>query len=158
MIDGARELNPLGHAAAVIPPRTVTAPVQPIIPVVLRATAVEAVGARMRVGGMRIIDRAIRQLVRLRDARIIVATDGSIALPRRLPENVERREIQGDVQASLAALHRELGDETTTVGADTVWLQPARFDRGIRVVDGASRRAASASVFDDLQRDAGGIL
>jgi hypothetical protein len=159
MIVGATEESPVGPAAAVIPPpRTLTGPVETIIPVVLRATAVEAVGARMRVGGMRIVDRAIRQLVRLRDARVIIATDGSIALPRRLPENVERREIEGDVRAGLAALHRELGDETTTVGADMVWLQPGRFDRGIRVVDGASHRAASASVFGDLERDAGGIL
>jgi hypothetical protein len=107
---------------------------------------------------MRIIDRAIRQLARLRDARVVIATDGAIPLPRRLPPNVECRQIDGDVTAALAALHRELGDETTTVGADTVWLQPGRFDKGIQVVDAASRRAAAAAVFGDLQRDADGIV
>jgi len=35
----------------------------------------------MRVGGLRIVDRAIKQLARLRDARVIVATDGSVRLP-----------------------------------------------------------------------------
>jgi hypothetical protein len=159
MIDGARELSPIARAAAaVVPPRTITVPAQTVIPVVLRATEAEAAGARMRVGGMRIIDRAIRQLARLRDARVVIATDGSIPLPRRLPENVACRELKGDVTAALAALHEELGDETTTVGADTVWLQPGRFDRGIKVVDAASQAAASAAVFGDLQRDAGGIL
>jgi hypothetical protein len=159
MIDGARELTPIARAAAaVVPPRTISAPANTIIPVVLRATEAEAAGARMRVGGMRIVDRAIRQLARLRDARVVIATDGSVPLPRRLPDNVECRALEGEVPAALAALHRELGDETATVGADTVWLQPGRFDRGIKVVDAASHAAASAAVFGDLQRDAGGIL
>src|SRR5690348_12594532 len=144
MINGASEVTPI-RAAAVAPPRTISPPVRTVIPVILRATAAEATGARMRVGGMRIIDRAIRQLARLRDARVIVATDGTIPLPRRLPPNIERRELDGDVAAALAALQDELGDETTSVGADTVWLQPGRFDKGIRVVDGATRRAASGS-------------
>jgi len=158
MIDGARELSSIARAAAVVPPRAISVPARTAIPVVLRATEAEAAGARMRVGGMRIVDRAIRQLARLRDARVVIATDGSIPLPRRLPENVERRELKGEVTSALAALHQELGDETTTVGADTVWLQPGRFDKGIKVVDAASRAAASAAVFGDLQRDAGGIL
>jgi hypothetical protein len=157
MIDGATELGPITRAA--IPtPRTMSGPLRTVIPVILRATEAEAAGARMRVGGMRVIDRAIRQLARLRDARVIVATDGSIRLPRRLPANVERREIDGDVAAGLTALEEELGFETTSVGGDTVWLQPGRFDQGIHVVDGASRRAAAAAVFADLQRDAVGIV
>ena len=60
--------------------------------------------------------------------------------------------------AGLAALEAELGAETTSVGADTVWLQPGRFEKGIRVVDAASRRAAGDAVFGDLQRDAVGIF
>ena len=43
---------------------------------------------------------------------------------------MERRKLDGDVGLALAALAAELGSETTTVGADTVWLQPGRFDRG----------------------------
>jgi hypothetical protein len=158
MIDGARELSPIARAAAVLAPRAVSAPATTVIPVILRATEVESRGARMRVGGMRIVDRAIRQLARLRDARVIVVSDGSIPLPRRLPANIERRDIDGDAAGAIAALQQELGPETTSVGADTVWLQPGRFDKGIQVVDAASRRTAADSVYADLQRDAGGIF
>jgi phosphatidylglycerophosphate synthase len=112
----------------------------------------------MRVGGVRVVDRAVRQLARVRDARVIVADDGSIPLPRRLPAKIERRELDGDAAAGLAALEAELGSETISVGADTVWLQPGRFDRGIRVVDKASRRAAGDAVFGELQGDALGLL
>jgi hypothetical protein len=158
MIDGARELSPIARAAAVLAPRTVSTPVNSAIPVILRATAAESIGARMRVGGMRIVDRAIRQLARLRDARVIVVSDGSIPLPRRLPPNIERREIDGDPAAAIAALQEELGPETTSVGADTCWLQAGRFDKGIRVVDAATRRTAADSVYADLQRDAVGLF
>jgi len=158
MIDGARELSPIARAAAVVPPPGLTVPARAVVPVILRATEAEAIGARMRVGGLRIVDRAVRQLARLRDARVIIATDGSVSLPRRLPPHIERRDLDGDVAAGLAALEEELGAETTSVGADTVWLQAGRFDKGIRVVDGASRRAAGDAVFGDLQRDAIGIF
>jgi hypothetical protein len=158
MIDGASELSPIARAAAMMAPDAVSAPVRKAIPVILRATEAESVGARMRIGGMRVIDRAIRQLARLRDARVIVVSDASIRLPRRLPSNIELREISGEVAPALAALEEELGPETTSVGADTVWLQPGRFEKAIRVVDGASCRAAANSVYADLQRDAIGIL
>jgi len=115
MIDGARELTPIARAAAaIVEERTIAVEARPVIPVILQATAAEAAGARKRVGGMRIVDRAIRQLARLRDARVVIATDGSIRLPRRLPAGVELRPIDGDVAAGLAALRRELGDETAT--------------------------------------------
>jgi hypothetical protein len=159
MIEGARELSPVARAAAaVVAPRAVTKPKSAVIPVILQATEDEAIGARMHVGGLRVVDRAIRQLARLRDARVIIATDGSIRLPRRLPANVERRDINGDVAADLAALRAELGDETTSVGADTVWLLPGRFEKGIKVVDRASCRAANDAVYGDLQREALGIF
>jgi len=158
MIDGARELGPIARAAAVVPPPGITVPARAVLPVILRATAAEAIGASMRVGGLRVVDRAVRQLARLRDARVIIATDGSISLPRRLPPNIERRKLDGDLAAELAALEEELGGETASVGADTVWLQPGRFEEGIRVVDAASRRVAGDAVFGDLQRDAVGIV
>src|SRR5688572_15663927 len=157
MPDGASEVNPVVQAP-VVRRRVLSSPARGAVPVILRATEVEARGARMHVGGLRVVDRAIRQLGRLRDADVVIATDGSIPLPRRLPKHIERREISGDVETALAALEAELGDETTVVGADTVWLIPGRFDKGIRVEDAASRRAASDAVFQDLQRDAIGIV
>ena len=158
MIDGARELSPIARAAAVVPPPGMAVPARSVLPVILRATAAEAIGASMRVGGLRVVDRAVRQLARLRDARVIIATDGSVPLPRQLPPNIERRKLVGDVAVELAALEAELGGATPTVGADTVWLQPGRFEEGIRVVDGASCRAAGDAVFGELQRDAVGIF
>jgi phosphatidylglycerophosphate synthase len=157
MIEGARELNPVVRAA-LLPPRSMSTAASSTVPVILRATEAEAGGARMRVGGLRVVDRAIRQLARLRDAHVIVADDGSIPLPRQLPRNMERRELSGDVEAALAALTVELGSETVAVGADTVWLQPGRLDKGVRVVDDASCRAANDAVFGDLQRDTVGLV
>jgi hypothetical protein len=157
--EGASELSPIARAAAaVMAPGAVSAPVPAAIPVILRATREESTGARMRIGGLRVVDRAIRQLTRLRDARVVVASDGSIRLPRRLPSRIELREIRGDVAAGLAALQEELGAETITVGADTVWLQPGRFEKGVRVVDDPSCRAAADNIYQDLQRDAPGIV
>jgi hypothetical protein len=128
-----------------------SAAAQPAVPVVLRATRAEAVGANMRVGGVRIVDRAIRHLARLRDAHVVVASDGSIRLPRRLPPGMELQHIDGDPQAGVAALAKSLGD-AMVVGADTVWLQTNRPDRGTRVVDGATRRTVEDAVFADLMR------
>jgi hypothetical protein len=158
MIDGARELNRIAPIA-VLPTRTVSASVRRAVPVLLLATENEAVGARMHVAGVRVVDRAVRQLARLRDAHVIVIDDGSVPLPRHLPANMERRRIQaGDASGVVAALTAELGHETTTVGADTVWVLPGRFETGTRVVDAASRRAANDAVFGELGRDAAGLV
>ena len=158
MMDGAAHLDPVARAAAALfsTPAGVSSPAA--LPVILRATEAEAKGAQMEVGGLRVVDRAIRQLARLRDARVIVVDDGSIDLPRRLPRNMERRTVDGDVQARIAELAAELGPETATVGADVVWLQPSRFERGTRVVDAASRRLASEVVYGGVQLETGGIV
>jgi hypothetical protein len=142
----------------VVPSRSESPAARTTVPVILRATEAEEAGARMRVGGLRIVDRAIRQLARLRDAHIVVASDGSIPLPRQLPRNMERRALEGDLPTALAALASELGPETTSVGADTVWLQPGRFEKGIVVADAASRRDAADLLFQDLQRESVGII
>ena len=56
MIDGARELSPIARAAVVVPPPRKTAPARTVVPVILRATEAEAIGATMRVGGLRVVD------------------------------------------------------------------------------------------------------
>jgi hypothetical protein len=158
MMDGAAHLDPVARAAAALfsTPVGVTSPAA--LPVILRATEAEAEGARLEVGGLRVVDRAIRQLARLRDARVIVVDDGSIDLPRRLPRNMERRAVDGDVEARIAEIEAELGPETATVGANVVWLQPARFERGTRVVDAASRRLASETVYGEAQFETVGLV
>jgi hypothetical protein len=160
IIEGAGELNPVGRAAAAaaVLPRPASIGARTTIPIILSATEAEALGARMQVGGLRVVDRAIRQLARLRDAHVVIATDGSVPLPRRLPRGVEVREVEGDPTAGVERLRVELGPEATIVHADTVWLQPARFDKGTRVVDAASRRLAAQSVFLAAQNETVGIF
>jgi hypothetical protein len=155
-IEGAGELNPVVRAALL--PRPVPVTASSTVPIILSATIREAPGARLHVGGLRVVDRALRLLARLRDAHVVIASDGSIPLPRRLPRNMERRQIEGDAGAAIDRLRSELGAETAVVRADTFWLQPARFDRGTQVVDAASRRAADELLFRDGQRETMGIV
>jgi phosphatidylglycerophosphate synthase len=127
-----------------------------VVPVILLATRDEARGAKMRVGGLRVIDRTLRQIGRLRDARVTVVSDGSVRLPKRLPPHVEVR-----VTENPGALVRELKaqlNEPLVVGADVVRVQGNRLDRGTRVVDRATRRAAEDAVFEDLMRADLGIV
>ncbi len=158
IIEGAGELNPVGRTAAAVLPRPVNVGARTTIPIILSATESEATGARMRVAGLRVVDRAIRQLARLRDVHVVVASDGSVALPRRLPRQFEVRQLEGDASAGVERLRAELGSEAIIVQADTVWLQPARFDKGTRVVDAASRRLAADTVFRAAQTDTVGLF
>src|SRR5579863_8170911 len=137
--EGAGGPNPATRAAAGVRPplHGYVAARNPAV-IILSVTVAEATGARMRVGGQRVVDRAIRQLARLRDAHVVVATDGSVLVPRHLPRNMERREIEGDATIGLARLYAEVGPKAIIVQADTVWLKPTRFDKGTRVVDSAS--------------------
>jgi hypothetical protein len=127
-----------------------------VVPVILLATREEARGATMRVGGLRVIDRSVRQISKLRDVKVTLVTDGSVRLPKRLPPHVEVRETQNP-----GALVNELKaqmDDPIVIGADVVRVQGNRLDRGTRVVDRASRRAAEDAVFEDLMRGDLGIV
>lgn len=156
--EGAGELNPAARATAAALSRPATIAARTMVPIILAATEQEATGARMQVAGLRVVDRAIRQLSRLRDVHVVIATDGSVPLPRRLPPRMELREITGDATTAIERMRDELGSEAIVVRADTVWLQPARFDKGTRVVDAASRRVATEAVFREAQRDTIGIV
>jgi hypothetical protein len=127
-----------------------------IVPVILLATREEARGAMMRVGGLRVIDRTLRQLGRLRDARVTIISDGSIKLPKRLPTHVEVR-VTENPGALLAELKAQR-DDPIVINADVVRVQGNRLDRGTRVVDRASRRLAEDAVFEDLMRGDLGLV
>jgi hypothetical protein len=127
-----------------------------LVPVILLATREEALGANMRVGGLRVIDRTMRQMARLRDVRVTIVSDGSIRLPRRLPAHVEVRETQNP--GALVAELRSQHEDPIVVGADVVRVQGNRLDRGTRVVDRATRRTAEDAVFDDLMRGDLGLV
>jgi hypothetical protein len=157
-IEGVGELNPVARATPAVLPRQPSIATRTMVPVILSATEREARGAMMHVGGLRVVDRAIRLLSRLRDVHVVIATDGSVPLPHRLPRNMEARQIDGEPAAAVDLLQVELGPETLVVGADTVWLQPSRFDRATRVVDAATRRAADALVFQSAQSDTVGLF
>ncbi|HVY37941.1 MAG TPA: CDP-alcohol phosphatidyltransferase family protein [Polyangia bacterium] len=156
--EGAGELNRVARVTPEVVTRLTTPTYHERIPILMRATEDEARGARMRIGGLRVIDRAIRQLAKLGDAKVLIVADGSIPLPRRLPANVEVHEVEGDAGATVARLCAELGSEVRVLGADNVWIQPARFDRAIRVVDAASRRLAENEIYLDLQRGTVGLV
>src|SRR3954452_2484781 len=82
------------EAASVDPDFMGRASTETIVPVILLATREEKRGAEMRVGGLRVIDRTLRQMGRLRDAKVTIVSDGSIRLPKRLPEHVEVRRTE----------------------------------------------------------------
>jgi hypothetical protein len=144
-------VSPITRATAAVLPGIMSrlAP-EAVVPVILVATRQEARGAQMRVGGLRVIDRTLRQIARLRDVRVTVVSDGSIRLPKRLPAHVEVRATENP-GALVAELKTQL-DDPLVVGADVVRVQGNRLDRGTRVVDRATRRVAEDAVFEDLMR------
>jgi len=131
-----------------------SAPVPPAAevpaPVIIRATVTEAAGAKQLVAGLTVFERSIRQLARTPGRRIIVATDGVLELPRRIPGSVEVRRLDGDVNEAIAALAAELG--AVVIGADVVRVGREPVSRGMRVIDGTAAVIAEDRVFNDLLR------
>jgi phosphatidylglycerophosphate synthase len=116
--------------------------------VVLSLTRAEAPGAALRVAGLTVVERALRQLGQSRELRVIVASDGSVPLPTSLPANAEVRMVADAGAAETLA--RELG--SPRLGADIVRLDRNRWSGGLRVTDEQSRRAAEDAVFATLFR------
>jgi phosphatidylglycerophosphate synthase len=120
----------------------------PASSLVIAATRAEAVGAILPIAGLRVIDRAFKQLAQTPEIRAVVVSDGSIALPAPLPANVEVATVTDS--AAVAQTARNLG--APVVGADVVRLDRTRFDGGFRIVDEPSRRAAEDAVYEALYR------
>ena len=150
-------VSPISRASAAVLPGIVgrLAP-EAIVPVILLATKQEARGALMRVGGLRVIDRTLRQMARLRDVRVTIVSDGSIRLPKRLPAHVTVL-ISENPGALVAELKTQM-DDPIVIGGDVVRVQGNRLDRGTRVVDRATRRVAEDAVFEDLMRGDLGLV
>ncbi len=115
--------------------------------VVLAATRDAEPGATRTVAGLTVLDRALKQLGQAAGTRVVLASDGSIAVPAALPPHVELRPVAD--RAAADALAREL--DAPIIGADLVRLDRQRWD-GLRVVDEATRRAAEDAVFAALYR------
>jgi phosphatidylglycerophosphate synthase len=116
--------------------------------VVLAATRDEAPGAVLRVAGITVAERALRQLGQAEATRVIVAADGSVPLPTRLPANAELRTVSDS--AAARTLPGALG--APYVGADVVRLDRRRLDGGLRITDETTRRGAEDAVFAALFR------
>ncbi len=146
------------RSAQSAPPTPSTPPTAPSAPspsvVILRATKQEAVGALKRVAGLTVIERAIRQLGRAVALRVIVVADGTVAIPRNLPPNVEVRPptADTDTDGAVVALAREMGTGGIIMGADVVRRQRDTLTDGIRVIDEPTRIRAEDEIFAELLR------
>ena len=116
--------------------------------VILRATSAEVVGAGMRVAGLSVVERSLKQLHRM-GLSVIVASDGSCPLPKYLPPTAMLRRVPRPDE--LSALRKEL-EGVPEVGADEVRPTNVGLDGGLRVTDEASRRKAETAVFSELLR------
>jgi hypothetical protein len=153
-----QRVSPIARATGAIAEPDFVARLSPetIVPVILLATKEEKLGAEMRVGGLRVIDRTLRQIGRLRDAKVTIVSDGSIRIPKRLPPHVDVRYTENP-GATVAELKSQMSSPIV-VGCDVVRVQGNRLDRGTRVIDRATRRAAENAVFDDLLRGDLGVV
>jgi len=102
----------------------------------------------MRVAGLTVLDRSIKQLDR-QGVPIILASDGSCTLPKYLPPSVLLRKVPRP--DDLAALRNELSN-AVEIGANQVRPSNQSLDGGIKVVDEASRKRAETAVFGELMR------
>jgi len=116
--------------------------------VLLRATAAEVVGAGMRVGGLTVVERSLKQMDRM-GLSVVVASDGSCPLPRYLPPTAMLRKVPRPDE--MAALRREL-EGVPEIGADEVRPTSRSLEGGMQVTDEASRRKAETAVFAELLR------
>jgi phosphatidylglycerophosphate synthase len=117
----------------------------------VRATAAEARGASLRVAGLTVLERALKQL-RRQGRLVVLAADGTIPLPAPLPAGVEVRPV------SSAAELEPLAHGAAVVAADVVRPSNRALDGGIRVIDEASRRQAEDAIFAELLRGDLGLV
>ncbi len=129
------------------------APAHP--PVLLIATDKQAKGARLRVAGLTVLERAIKQLVFLDYAQIIVATDGTCPLPAPLPDRVLVRTIKSS--ADLTALRGDFPG-LEEFSADVVRPRNRDLKIAVRVADERSRRQAEDAIFAELKRGDLGLV
>jgi len=139
---------PVSPAAQPPSPAPADAPTPNKPPVLLRATLAEVVGSSMRVAGLSVLERAIKQLHRL-GHHVVLASDGSCRLPLYLPASVRVQKVPKP--ENLTALRRELVG-AIEVGADEVRPANRSLEGTLRVIDESSRRRAERAIFAELLR------
>jgi len=116
--------------------------------VILRATSHEVVGCTLRVAGLSVIERSIKQIDKL-GYPMVLASDGSCPLPKYMPPSVVVRRVPKP--DDLVALRREMPG-VVEITADEVRPSSLAIGHGMRVVDEASRKRAESAVFAELMR------
>jgi phosphatidylglycerophosphate synthase len=123
---------------------------------VLRATPAELPGAGMRVAGLTVLERALRQLDR-QGQRALVALGPGVPVPRRFfrPASAEIAEVEDITAAEKLARAR---GASTVIAADVVRIHGRDASGVIRVTDAASRRQAEDGIFGELLRGDLGLV
>lgn len=134
-------------------------PVSPPSTAILRLTQAEAAGASLKVAGLAVMERAVRQLARVRGLQVKLASDGTIALPSAVLARFPVEVVSSDPGTAVAALARASSDAAAVViGADVVRRQSDPLTGGIRVENEATRRRAEDGIFADLLRGDLGVI
>lgn len=151
-------------AASPAPPASAPAPAPTLPPrlAFLSATHAESAGASLKVAGLSVVERALKQLARLPELRVVVLSDGTIPLPRVLPKNAQLRpvttaKIAAEVAAEVAAAMPP-SESPLLIAADVVRLPRDPLTGGVRVVDESTRRQAEDGIFADLLRGDLGLV
>jgi 1L-myo-inositol 1-phosphate cytidylyltransferase / CDP-L-myo-inositol myo-inositolphosphotransferase len=121
--------------------------------ILVRATQAESAGAGLAMAGLSVGERCLKQLGSLK-LDVIVASDGTCALPKAIPAGVQVRSVHAGPE--LDELRAEV-QPTHEVGLDEV--RPSRdFSNSLRVTDEDSRKQAEDAVFAQLLRGDLGIV
>lgn len=151
---GHREKHAVNPAANENPAPAFSPPPPAPKVVLLRATSHEVVGCTLRVAGLSVVERSIKQLDRLGHP-IVVASDGSCPLPKYLPPSVVVRRVPKP--DDLVALRKELPG-AIEIAADEVRPSSGSLTGGLRVVDETSRKRAENAIFAELLRGDLGLV
>jgi len=116
--------------------------------VLVRATQAEAAGAGLRVAGLSVCERNLKQLRSLK-TEVVLASDGTCPVPVSLPAGVEIRTVAS--AQDLDRLRAEV-QPSHEVGADEVRPVARDFAQSVRVTSQASRKCAEDAVFAQLLR------
>jgi phosphatidylglycerophosphate synthase len=120
--------------------------------VLVRATKRESTGAGLRVAGLLVVERSLKQLA-AQNLQVVLASDGSCAIPH-LPA-VETRSVA--TPDDMERLRAQLAG-ATEVGADEVRPVGRELANAIRVTDESSRKQAEDAVFAQLLRGDLGLV
>jgi phosphatidylglycerophosphate synthase len=133
---------------------------------VVRLTSEEARGAVLRVAGLTVLERAVRQLRRM-GRQVVIAVTGDAAhlvsapglagqAPGLAGQAPDVRPVTSPEE--IAGLVARLGPDARLVAANVVRPHNRNLDDGLVVVDESTRRAAEDAIFDELRRGDLGVV